>query len=282
VDLAVFALSGLAFIHLFTGVNPDGVYEWGRQSFVFTYEGVFPHASEYLLVQITWPLLRMVAGDFGYYLYHRVMHYFNSLWFFHAAHHSARNLNFLTAYRMHPVDAFVSNLILGIVGGIWAMITIFLFGKNFITLYIYGFVYYMPLRAVIANLRHSNVFMTFPGWLGKFFNSPAHHQMHHSKQPEFSHINYSNDFAFIDGMFGTLYVPSEKDHKKLIIGINEEEHGLDGGSFLSFLLAPFRNLFNYWKMKILSKNLPVWKRVLPKRLFEKEYEYTETEVRKIS
>jgi sterol desaturase/sphingolipid hydroxylase (fatty acid hydroxylase superfamily) len=250
VDLVIFTVAGFYLLDLFFGVNPDVVYTAGRKLFKIEYAGLFPGAADNIFIQITWTTLRLVVGDFAYYLYHWLMHNVKSLWFFHATHHSARTLNFFTAYRLHPVDALVSNLILGLAGGIFALITVVLFGQESIRLLIFGFVFYMPVRAVVANLRHSHVWMVFPNWLNKIIMSPAHHQIHHWNDTKYYFVNYTNDFAFIDKMFGTLHIPTEEDKKNIVFGVDEKELNMDAGSVWSTHWQPFVNLYDHWKKKL--------------------------------
>jgi sterol desaturase/sphingolipid hydroxylase (fatty acid hydroxylase superfamily) len=111
------------------------------------------------------------------------------------------------------------------------------------------------LRSIIANLRHSHVWLTFPDWASKIVATPVHHQMHHSRDAQFSNINYANDCAFIDRMFGTLYIPTERDHANLNFGIDEPEQNLNPHSYWSCLFQPFINFFKHWKNKLKSSSL---------------------------
>jgi sterol desaturase/sphingolipid hydroxylase (fatty acid hydroxylase superfamily) len=258
VDSVIFTLAVLGVIEIIIGSDPGVVYDFGRNLGKFPHEGIFPGAGDLLIIKIIWPIMRMIAGDLAYYFYHYLMHRYTSLWIFHAVHHSSRRLNLLTAYRMHPVDGFFSNLILGLMGGLFGAITLLLFGKQAINLTIYGFVYYMPLRAVIANLRHSHVWMLFPDWLAVLIMSPAHHQMHHSRHPDHTMINLANDFAFIDRMFGTLYVPTKDGDRELVVGINEEALQMNPGSAMSCMFRPFKNLYLHWMHKYFNGEAPPW------------------------
>jgi sterol desaturase/sphingolipid hydroxylase (fatty acid hydroxylase superfamily) len=49
-------------------------------------------------------LLGLVVGEFGFYWGHRFTHQSPFLWRFHAVHHSAKDVDFLTNTRAHPVD----------------------------------------------------------------------------------------------------------------------------------------------------------------------------------
>ena len=49
------------------------------------------------------PLATLIA-DLGFYLAHRAMHSSQLLWHFHAVHHSSEEMDWLAAYRVHPID----------------------------------------------------------------------------------------------------------------------------------------------------------------------------------
>ena len=191
VDVLIFTISGFYVLDLLFSINPDDVYIMGQKFIFFSHEGLFPAAANNIFLQMSWAVVRLIIGDLGYYVYHWLMHNVKSLWFFHAVHHSATSLNLLTAYRLHPVDGFFSNLIIGIAGAFYAVLTMILFGKHSLQYLIFGFVFYMPFRAVIANLRHSQVWWRFPNWLSHLIMSPAQHQIHHSKDPKYFNLNYA-------------------------------------------------------------------------------------------
>lgn len=264
VDLVVFSVYGFGLIALLTSLEPYDLYRWGLGAFSIHTPGLFPHAADLLIIKFLWTFLRMIAGEIGYYAYHRLMHT-KYLWHFHAVHHSATHLNFLTAYRMHPVDLLISNLILGLAGGLFALFTLFLFGKQSISLLIFGFVFIIPFRAVVANLRHSHVWWCFPDWLSRIFMSPAQHQVHHCTNEIYVNKNFTNDVAFIDLMFGTLHIPKEEEEADLKFGIDNAAHNFNPGSLKSFMIQPFINLKNHlvsdlsliWSNKWREKPVPV-------------------------
>jgi sterol desaturase/sphingolipid hydroxylase (fatty acid hydroxylase superfamily) len=253
--MVIFTISGFYLLDFFFNVNPGKVYDISRGVFLIKEQGLYPWLNESIIFQISWTLFRVVIGDLGYYFYHWLMHNIRSLWFFHAVHHSARSLNFLTAYRLHPVDGFVSNVILGAAGGVFAFISMILVGKESVRYVVYGFVFYVPARAVIANLRHSQVWMRFPNWLSRVIMSPAQHQIHHSRDLKYFNKNFSNDFAFFDLLFGTLYIPTEDDYNELVVGIDEQEHNMNPGSIWSCHIQPFINLYHYWKQKLFGQKV---------------------------
>ncbi len=62
-----------------------------------------------------------------------------------------------------------------------------------------------------AALRHSNIWLSYGPILSRIIISPAQHQIHHSTDEKHFNKNYGEMFALWDWMFGTLYVPKERE-----------------------------------------------------------------------
>ena len=153
-------------------------------------------------------MMIFVAYDFGRFVAHCLLHEMPVLWEFHKVHHSAQVLTPMTAFRVHPVDLLVMTW-----GGIffsglvtWAFNTfshapvdVFTFLSLNVLLW---------LSNTVGNLRHTRVWITYGPWLGKWLISPAHHQLHHSCEPQHMGCNRGFDIALWDRLFGTLVVPS--------------------------------------------------------------------------
>jgi sterol desaturase/sphingolipid hydroxylase (fatty acid hydroxylase superfamily) len=86
-----------------------------------------------------------------------------------------------------------------------------------------------------SNLRHSHVWLAYPGWLSRILISPAMHQIHHSEDKRHHDKNMGNIFAFWDWMAGTLYVP--KGYEPLRFGLGDAGAGHD--TFWGLLKQPF-------------------------------------------
>ena len=167
-------------------------------------------------------LASVMAIDIALYASHRIFHAVPWLWEFHKVHHSAEQLNPITLFRMHPVDLFLTGLMVSVLsalcfGGFFFLIGAepsahMLFGLNVVTFLFYVFGY---------NLRHSHIWLDFPGWLGRVVISPAQHQIHHSSDPKHFNKNYGLIFAFWDRMGGTHYQPRERE--ELSFGLSREE-----------------------------------------------------------
>lgn len=166
---------------------------------------------------LPWPVLALatllaaLAGDFAYYLTHRLHHEHPVLWPFHKLHHSAEHLTPLTAKRNHPVYelifGFVSALFLAPVMGV-----IFgLFGV-YDTATVLGLgVVILAFNAAGGALRHSHIWIDYGPVFSHIFISPAQHQIHHSCAVKHHDKNYGLIFAFWDWMLGTLYVPQGRE-----------------------------------------------------------------------
>lgn len=191
--------------------------------------------------------------DFGAFFTHWLMHKVPILWEFHKVHHSAERLTPITLYRMHPVDMFLTGIVISTCAGIGMGILVYsmnvqaeyseLLGINaiFFAYYIFGY-----------NLRHSHIWLNYPRWLSYIFVSPAQHQIHHSIEPKHWDKNMGLIFAFWDWGFRTLYIP-RKDEPKFAYGVSKKEPN-PFNSISSMYLTPFKEAW-----KIYSRNTkPLW------------------------
>ncbi len=160
----------------------------------------------FLEATAAWPLgARMigglVAGEVGYYWGHRWSHEVPWLWRFHAIHHSAEEMDFLVHTRAHPLDlvfgrfcGLVPIYLLGLGGpsrleGTVVPVAVTLIGTS------WGFFIHSNLRCRFGPLE----------WL---VATPAFHHWHHTKSGPINR-NYSSNFPWLDGLFGSLYLPGE-------------------------------------------------------------------------
>jgi sterol desaturase/sphingolipid hydroxylase (fatty acid hydroxylase superfamily) len=166
-------------------------------------------------------LCQLLAFDFGYWLANYGFHKSELLWEFHKAHHSAEVMTPATEFRQHPVELVAFPIVFGLTTGLTyaAMVQIFgteahkwgLSGQNLIL--IVHMITFHPLR-------HSHVELPFTGILGKVFHSPAHHQIHHSADPEHFDRNLGYLLSVWDWMAGTLHMP--RKGQKITLGIGHE------------------------------------------------------------
>ena len=185
-----------------------------------------------LIMTITYVLL----FDLGYWIGHRLMHEIPLLWEFHKPHHAAEVMTPITSTRAHPMEDIIQSNAIAIVVGFGHGISLWLLGPGAQPISLLGVnVILLAFYVTLFHLRHSHVWLPVSGRLAYIIQSPAHHQIHHSDDPRHMGKNLGFCLSFWDWMFGTLYVPSEKE--SLTFGIGDESH--DYRSLHGFLLQPF-------------------------------------------
>jgi sterol desaturase/sphingolipid hydroxylase (fatty acid hydroxylase superfamily) len=197
-------------------------------------------------VEMTWlgiavyTLAVSMLADFGAFFVHYLQHHWSSLWVFHKVHHSVTVLNPLSNYREHPVDnlsyAMAHGSVLGLSDGL--ALSVLGWQPNFLA--VAGVMLPFLLFNVVGyHLRHSHIWLRWPGPFGIIFGSPAHHQIHHSCRPE--HINKNMAFMFPvwDVLFGTYCLPEEEPELTLGLGDGTDERY---SGFFRIYGRPFREL----------------------------------------
>lgn len=161
----------------------------------------------------------LILGDFLGYVSHRLFHS-RLLWKFHAIHHSAEDVDWLAATRLHPVNEIVSRVF------------------QVIPLYVLGFrgtplAAVAPIMAFYAIFLHANLRWDF-GPLRYVIASPVFHRWHHTSQEEGLDRNFAGLFPWIDLLFGTFHMPR---------GVQPQRFGVAGehvpATLLGQLAYPF-------------------------------------------
>lgn len=179
--------------------------------------------------RIVMTILLYLALEFAYWLDHYLSHRIPLLWAFHKVHHSAEHLTPLTVFRVHPMDTLFFYNIKALVTGAVFCVAIFVLGITPLAtwegtlLVLYMWVY--------GHLQHSELWIVFPGWLGKVFFSPAHHQIHHSKAEIHHNTNFGMSLSLFDWLFGTLHQPT-RERQQLEFGIAHDAHTHQFGASL--------------------------------------------------
>jgi len=167
-------------------------------------------------------LIPFAAADLSLYGTHRLFHRVPLLWRAHRLHHEPAMLTPLTAFRFWPQEqivhigcaSFMNGVGLGIVGAVLdaRVEPLTLLGANAFT---------VVWNLAFSHLRHSHLALRFPRWLSHLLVSPHMHQAHHSVAAEHHDRNYATVFALWDWMFGTLYLP--KDRERFRFGVERAE-----------------------------------------------------------
>ncbi len=171
-----------------------------------------------LIVQV---LIILVITDVAQYWLHRLFHG-HALWPFHAVHHSARQPDWSTTFRVHPVNQLLYNT------GVGVLTQLMGFPPPV-------FIIIAPLNLALGAMVHANLDWTF-GPFRYVLASPVFHRWHHSLDPAARDKNFSPTFPVWDLMFGTFHMPA---------GQLPKDYGADGAPehFLGQMAYPFQVIF---------------------------------------
>ncbi len=188
--------------------------------------------------------------DFASYGIHYIQHKVPLLWEFHKVHHSLEVMHPLSNYREHPIDNIVYAAGTGAAYGLFMGLAANLLGTVPSLPQLMGVPLLMLAFNLLGyNLRHSHVWLRWPGRWSMVFASPAHHHVHHSCHPD--HID--KNFAFIlpcwDILFRTYQMPETNEDVRFGISMNYVN---EYNSCLGIYYIPFKNA---WRR--FSKGRPV-------------------------
>jgi len=156
--------------------------------------------SDYRLLA-KWPvwlqlIFFTVTHDIYIYWFHRLQHRNKYLWRIHEAHHSTKDVDWLSGVRSHSLEIMINQTI--------EFAPIILLGASPETA-----VYKGTISAVWGMYIHSNIKLR-TGWLQYIINGPEMHRWHHSDDNEAHNKNFSTKFAVWDWIFSTAYFPQNK------------------------------------------------------------------------
>lgn len=148
-----------------------------------------------------WPLwaqvvLFLVTHDFYIYCFHRAQHHSKYLWRIHEAHHSTKDVDWISGARSHSIEILINQTI--------EFAPIILLGAHPDVVFIK-----VTIDAIWGMYIHSNINVR-SGVLQYIINGPEMHRWHHAIEITEGGINFSTKFAFWDWIFGTAYNPAHK------------------------------------------------------------------------
>jgi sterol desaturase/sphingolipid hydroxylase (fatty acid hydroxylase superfamily) len=147
-----------------------------------------------------WPvaaqvLFFFVTHDLYIYAFHRLQHRFPLLWRIHEAHHSTKDVDWLSGSRSHALEILVNQTIefapIALLGAAPEVALI-----------------KVTLDALWGMYIHSNVDVR-SGRLQLIINGPEMHRWHHAIEIR-DGVNFSTKLAWWDWLFGTAYLPASK------------------------------------------------------------------------
>ncbi|MDB5563418.1 MAG: Transrane protein [Hyphomicrobiales bacterium] len=135
----------------------------------------------------------ILIADIGQYLAHRAFHAVPFLWKFHAVHHSIEELDWVAAYRVHPLDQIATKAA--------SLLPVFILGYSEAAIAIYYMIFQWH-----ALLLHANVRLTV-GPLKWIVASPQFHHWHHANERKAYDKNFAAQLPLLDLLGGTLHLP---------------------------------------------------------------------------
>jgi sterol desaturase/sphingolipid hydroxylase (fatty acid hydroxylase superfamily) len=148
-----------------------------------------------------WPLLVQVAfflvtHDLYIYWFHRLQHRSVVLWRIHEAHHSTKDVDWLSGSRSHALEILINQTI--------EFAPIILLGAAPEVALIKGMI-----SAIWGMFIHSNIDVKM-GRLQRVINGPEMHRWHHSAEIADGSHNFATKLAIWDWIFGTGRLPAAK------------------------------------------------------------------------
>ncbi|UTW53827.1 sterol desaturase family protein [Kordiimonas sp. SCSIO 12610] len=141
-------------------------------------------------------VVAFVLDDLAYYWIHRMGHRMRWMWAAHVIHHSSQHYNLSTALRQTWTGSLTP--------GILFKLPIFILGIDpLIVAFVAG------LNLIYQFWIHTEAIDKCPRWFEYLFNTPSHHRVHHSNNPQYLDANYAGVLMVWDRVFGS-FVPEDK------------------------------------------------------------------------
>jgi len=183
------------------------------------------HVTSPWWVSVVYMLVVIAVIDFvGFYI-HYLQHKIPILWEFHKVHHSAEVMHPMSNFREHPIDNLAYQAFTGLGYGISMGVMANILGHLPPMPSLLGVPVLMFAFNIFGyNLRHSHIWLKWPGVWSKVFPSPAHHHVHHSMHPDHFDKNFAFIFPVWDVLFGTYIMPDDnRDVKFGVAGMKSME-----------------------------------------------------------
>ena len=196
------------------------------------------------IIAVLFLIIVNLVADFMGWAIHYLQHKIPLLWQFHKVHHAGEVMHPLSNFREHPIDNITYSIFVSLFQGLAWGLLLRVIQYTPSNLEIFGLSAFNILFNVSAyHLRHSHIWLKWPGVLSKVFASPAHHHVHHSRHVDHLDKNFAFMFPIWDVIFGTYYMP--EDNKDIEFGIIEDSSELN--SCLNLYFIPFRDAYRLFK-----------------------------------
>jgi sterol desaturase/sphingolipid hydroxylase (fatty acid hydroxylase superfamily) len=135
----------------------------------------------------------LLIADTGFYFAHRCFHAVPALWKFHAVHHSIEEMDWLAAYRVHPLDQIATKAA--------SYLPVFALGFSVEAILAFSLLYKWQSLVIHSNSRLNL------GPLRLLLATPHFHHWHHANEPAAFDKNFAGQLPLLDLLFGTLFLP---------------------------------------------------------------------------
>lgn len=183
-----------------------------------------------LRVVTAWPILGqvvffLVIHDLYIYLFHRLQHRSPRLWRLHEAHHSVKDVDWLSGVRSHSLEILINQTV--------EFTPIILLGAAPQVAVFKG-----AISAIWGMFIHSNLDVRL-GPLQYLINGPEMHRWHHATDPAAFNKNFATKLAIWDWLFGTAFFPDPAARKAGDYGLADIEfpEQFPSGYFVQHALA---------------------------------------------
>jgi len=200
-------------------------------------------ASSFLIATL-FLIVMLLIGDFLAFFVHYLQHKIPVLWQFHKVHHAGEVMHPLSNYREHPIDNLTYKLVINFGSGLMTGLMLSYIGYQPKAIEVFGITVVKFVFNIFAyQLRHSHIWLKWPGNWSKVFGSPAHHQVHHSRHPDHLDKNFAFILPIWDILFKTYEMPDT--NKDVEFGIVEDSSELN--SCINLYAIPFRDAYRVLK-----------------------------------
>jgi len=182
----------------------------------------------------------ILASDFLSWFSHWIKHKVKVIWHFHSIHHSQKELNVFTDYRVHPVEKIVSAAIR------FLPMTLLELRHGIAT----GMVWWV-FTTWHPMIYHANIKANY-GLLKYVIVTPQSHRIHHSVLPEHQDKNFGTIFSFWDYIFGTQYRIYDEYPE---VGVADKDSPVNESRNILVVLKTFGLQLLYPFRSILSKGV---------------------------
>lgn len=184
---------------LIFGMMGLGIWYAFGKGYTFIYKDISQYGYTYVFLM---PIVLLFIHDTYFYWTHRFMHKPSVFRIVHRVHHLSHNPTPWTAFAFHPLEALIE--------AAFFPILVFL-----IPLHPVSIALFMLAMMVMNVLGHAGYEFTprkfFSHPIGKFQNTPTHHNMHH----QLGRGNYGLYFNFWDRWLGTNHEHYEKTFNRI-------------------------------------------------------------------